>query len=295
MSEVKDKEVEETSRRALGAVALGVIGLGYTALKSAPAKASAFGEENATLIAILATVKDTYETAKKYQESFNKYVDGANNAFRFIDKTHSLIDRIKNIDDVIETQRQQLNNVFKNRRAGDWTKFRLKRLDIDSFALVQEIKYFNSSIRSETVRLLKLEQNLKTEEDKEKFNGRRRVLSRVGKSALTIQQGKLFYEASKQNTEARRKAFDSASLDPESAARGVAADSVPEILEILRQMLRQQILTNEQLSTAIEMFGLQKPISSNNDYIMEESDYKRATDLAAEGDFDWTPETERKK
>jgi hypothetical protein len=291
MADDKTPMDQPESRRSVMSTAMAAVGIGLLTL-SAPRAKAAVGEENVTLGLILTQAKNIYETAKKYQDTFNKYADEANSAFTTIDKTHALIDRIRNIDDVIEQQRLELSNFFKNRRKGNWTKFRVQKLDIDSWALVSEIKYLSGAISREIKKITEAESAMGTrnEGEREETSGRRRIMSRVGHTALQVHQGKLFYEASKQSSEERRKEIDgTVKLDHDQKAKAFALDSIPELLEIERQQLRATLLLNEQMSTLIEILGLKRPIASRDNYIPNESDFKTATDKTQDGDFDWSP------
>lgn len=292
---------EKQNRRGL--FALGITGAALGLSISKKAAASVFGEENGPLVAIATTaeaIKTTVVDVKKstdaYLKEFNSYVDTFNTTMSHIEQSKRFAQEIASIEKIFEEQKKQIEDFTNSfvRYNSEWTKIRLTKAP-RSLAITKRFydyaTFIDRKVKTLDAALNRLSSNSNSKNDdwQRKYNGKKKVLALTSNAHLKMMQSKLLLEALKAKREENRKKLSKAKLKGEAKKQCLDSLAGAEQYEITRQLLRQQILTNQLLAASLESNSLGDLVSvDEKSRVATSEDFKNASNNAEKiGDFEY--------
>lgn len=290
LSGAKLPEKNELKVPPLRSALAGVAGIFGLALLAGGRSSTARAQDAATLVPILTEIGTTatsiYDTAMKYQKSFNSYVDKFNQGMEIADKTKMFADRLVNIDEVFLETKNDLENMvkgFSNGKSGDWTKLRLRKASIQSVSLA---RYF----RSMSANLDSIESKLMGEAEKSNLKDQPAKLSTIRikkESEMKIMRAEATLAATSQRQDDFRSLLSIAKNEKAKTEAQAAISSVSRE-ELAKRQLEQTVLTNRLLMTLIEIQSHGRPLTTPD--ALNSADFQRTwTDIENNGNFDGTP------
>ncbi|MFK7823864.1 MAG: hypothetical protein AB8G05_06900 [Oligoflexales bacterium] len=288
---------EKQNRRGLFALGLTGAALGLSLSKKAAA--SILGEENGPLVAIATTaeaIKTTVVDVKKstdaYLKEFNSYVDNFNTTMSHIEQSKRFAQDIANIEKIFEEQKKQIEDFTNSfvRHNSEWTKIRLTKAPrslVITKRFANYATFIDSKVKTLNDSLKRLSSNSSSKDAnwRRKYHGKQKVLALTSNAHLKMMQSKLLLEELKIKREENRKKLASAKLKGDAKKQCLDSLAQAEQYELTRQLLRQQILTNELLAASIESNSLGDLVSFDSQ-IASSKDFKTANNKAEIGDFE---------
>ena len=238
-------------------------------------------------VKILVVIEQWWEKAQKQAEKYNKHIDSVNKTMKTFDDTHKLINFMKDIDGFAQRQREQFNAIFDNRlKNGEhWTKFRVKNININGFVAVRACKKFFK----ESVNIWNRYKKHLGASGKDGDAGAGVVIKQSRDAQMEYLQSQLFVDAiSEEIKELEKTVKANGELDAKSKVEMMNLELAPINTQIQLRQLKLQAYAVKQNAALLEMWGLKKPIDTN-DKILTEDDFKTASKKARDGDFDWRP------
>lgn len=282
--QTNNEEKSSSLKRQALVGAAAVLGAGLLAGKSTVARAQDSGVLLPVLTEISTTAASIYDTAIKYQKSFNGYVEKFNSFMSTAEATKNFIDKIQHFDEVIHETAVDVENILKGftgKTGGDWTRLRLSKVHLQSIAIA---KFFKGM----SIVLDDIEKKIKKDAETSGLKDKPAKIATVQlrkETELKAMRAEAVLAASSQRRDAFRSLLSLAKNDKAKADAEVVSSSVAKE-ELLKRILEQLVQANRLAVIQIEIQTHGRPLLDPGKSLSSQDFENSWGRIEKDGDFD---------